>query len=128
MTWVVALNDKKAMTITNNFQKNLDDSNCKSNQIQVDKGSEFYNRSMKLWLQDSDIEIHSTYNEKKSVVAGRFNRNVKSKIYKYLTSASKNLYIDKFDDIDNEYNNPYSTIKMKPVDIQPNTYIDLNMG
>ena len=116
------------MTITNNFQKNLDDSNCKSNQIQVDKGSEFYNRSMKLWLQDSDIEIHSTYNEKKSVVAGRFNRNVKSKIYKYLSSASKNLYIDKFDDIDNEYNNPYSTIKMKPVDIQPNTYIDLNIG
>ena len=41
-----------------------------------------------------------------------------------MTSISKNVYIDKLDDIVNEYNNTYRTIKMKPVDVKDNTYID----
>ena len=49
-TWVVPLKDKKGITITNPFQKILDESNRKPNKIWVDKGSEFYNRSMKSWL------------------------------------------------------------------------------
>ena len=50
---------------------------------------------------------------------------MKNKIYKYMTSISKNVYLDKSDDIVNKYNNTYhSTIKMKPVDIKPSTYID----
>ena len=64
-------------------------------------------------------------NEGKSVVAERFIRTLKNKIYKYMTSVSKNVYIDKLDDIVNEYNNTYHrTIKMKPVDVKDNTYID----
>ena len=60
----------------------------------------------------------------KSVVE-RFIRTLENKIYKYLTSVSKNVYIDKLDDIVNEYNNTYHrTIKMKPVDVEDNTYID----
>ena len=61
----------------------------------------------------------------KSVVAERFIRTLKAKIYKYMTSLLKNAYIDKLDDIMSEYNNTYHrTIKMKPVDVKDNTYID----
>ena len=69
--------------------------------------------------------MYSTNNEGKSVVAERFIRTLKNKIYKYMTSISKNVYIDKLDDIVNKYNNTYhSTIKMKPVDVKSSTYID----
>ena len=69
--------------------------------------------------------MYSTHNEGKSVVAERFIRTIKSKIYKYMTSISKNVYINKLDDIVNEYNNTYhTTIKMKPIDVKVNTYIN----
>ena len=91
----------------------------------VNKGSKFYNDYFKKWLKDNDIEMYSVHNEEKSVVAERFIRTLKTKIYKYMTSVSKNVYIDKLDDIVNEYNNTYHrTIKMKPVDVKDNTYID----
>ena len=68
--------------------------------------------------------MNSTHNEGKSVVAERFIRTIKNKIYKYITSISKNVYIDKLDDIVNEYDNAYHrTIKMKPTDVKDNTYI-----
>ena len=97
----------------------------KPNKIWVDKESEFYNGSFKKWLKDNDIDMYSIHNEGKSVVAERFIRTLKSKIYKYVTSISKNVYIDKLDDIVDEYNNTYHrTIKMKPIDVKDNTYID----
>ena len=69
--------------------------------------------------------MHSTYNEGKSVAPERFIRTLKNKIYKYMISILKNVYIDKLDDIVHEYNNTYNrTIKMKPVDVKDNTYID----
>ena len=68
--------------------------------------------------------MYSIHNEGKSLVAERFIRTIKNKIYKYMTSISKNVYIDKLYDIVNKYNNTYhSTIKMKPVDVKPSTYI-----
>ena len=82
---------------------------------------------MKSWLQDNDIEMYSTHNKGKSVVAERFIRTLKNKIYKHMTSISKNGYIDKLTDIVNKYNNSYhSTIKMKSVDLKSSTYIDFN--
>ena len=88
------------------------------NQIKlwVDKGSEFYNYSFEKQLKDSDIEMYSVHNEGKSAVAERFIRTSKTKIYKYRTSVSKNVYIHKY-----AY---HRTIKMKPVDVKDNTYID----
>ena len=69
--------------------------------------------------------MYSTNNEGKSVAAKRFIRTLKIKIYEYMTSVSKNVYIDKLDDIVNEYNNTYhTTIKMKPIDVKDNTYIN----
>ena len=71
------------------------------------------------------VEMYSIHNEGKYVVAERFIRTLKTKIYKYMTSISKNVCINKLDDIVNQYNNTYhATIKMKPVDIKDNTYID----
>ena len=69
--------------------------------------------------------MYSSHKEGKSVVAERFIRTVKNKIYKYMTSVSKNAYIDKLDDIVNKYNNRYNNIiKIKPIDVKSNTYID----
>ena len=68
--------------------------------------------------------MHSINNEGKSVVVERFIRTLKTKIYKYMTSASKNVYIDKSDYIVGEYNTYNRTIKMKPVDVEDNKYID----
>ena len=82
------------------FQIILKESNCKPNKIWLDEGSEFYNSSFKKWLKDNDIEMYSTNNEGKSVFAERFIRTLKNKIYKCMTSISKNVYIDKIDDID----------------------------
>ena len=67
--WLVPLKDKKGITITNAFQKILTECNRKPNKIWEDKGSGFYNKLMKSWLQDNQIEMYSTHNEGKSVVA-----------------------------------------------------------
>ena len=123
--WVFPLKDKKGISIVKAFQSILKQSNSKPNKIWVDKRSEFYNAYFKKWLRDNDIVMYSTHNEGKSVVAERFIRTLKSKIYKYMTSVSKNVYIDKLDDIVDEYNNTYhTTIKMKPIDVKDNTYIN----
>ena len=126
-SWVVLLKYKKDVSIVNAFQKNLDDSNRKPNKIWVDKGSEFYNRSVKSWLQDNDVVMYSAHNEGKSAVSERFIRTLKNTIYKYMTSVSKNVYIDKLDDMIDEFNNTHHrTIKMKPIDIKNNTYINID--
>ena len=124
-TWVIPLKDKKSISIANGFQKIINDSKIKPNKIWLDKGSEFYNNSFKKWLQDNDIVMYSTNNKGKTVVAERFIKTLKNKIYKYMTAISKNVYIDRLDDIAMEYYNTYHTsIKMKPIDVKDNTYID----
>ena len=72
------------MIIINAFQKILDESGRKPNETWVDEGSEFYNRSMKLCLEDNGMEMYSTHNKGKSK---RFIRTLKNKIYKYVTSV-----------------------------------------
>ena len=92
----------KKYTITNTFQKVLDG----------------------LLFQNNYIEMHSMHNEEKSVAAERFIRTLKNKIYKYMTSILKNMYINKLDDMLNRYNTTYhNTIKMKAVDIKSSSYI-----
>ena len=69
--------------------------------------------------------MYSTNNGRNSVVSERLIRTLKTKIYKYMAAISKNVYIYKFDDTVNEYNNKYHvTIKMKPIDVKDNTFID----
>ena len=98
----------KGAAIVDAFQKILKECNGRQpNKIWVDKRSEFYNNYFKKWLKDNDIEMYSI------------------QINKYMTSISKNVYIDELDDIVDEYNNTYCrTIKIKPVNAKDNTYIN----
>ena len=119
------MKDKRGIAITHAFQKVLDECNCKPNKIWVYKSSEFYNRSMKSWLEKNTIEMYSAHNEGKSVAAERFSRTLRNIIYKYMTSTPKNVYIDKLDDVVNKYNNTYHrTTKIRLVDVKSSTYID----
>ena len=87
------MKDKKGVSIVDAFQKTLDISELKPNKIWVDKRSKFYNSSFK-WLKGNDTEMYLIHNEGKSVVPERFIRTLKNIIYKYMTSVSKNMYID----------------------------------
>ena len=78
---------KKFLKIFNAFQNILDDSTRKANKTQVDKSSEFLTVFYKKLVKDNDIEIYSTGNEGKSVVAERFIRTFKKKSYKHMTLA-----------------------------------------
>ena len=75
--FVAPLKDKKDVTITNDFQQILDKSGYKTSKIWVDQGSKFYNNHFKKWLKNNNIEMYSTHNEGKSVVAKRFIRTLK---------------------------------------------------
>ena len=125
--WVVPLEDNKGVSIVNAYQSIFKKSNRKPNKIWVDQGSEFYNNIFKKFLKDNDISMYSTYNEGKSVVAERFIRTLKNRIYKHMTAISKNVYFDVLDDIVDEYNNIYNkTIKMKPADVGDNSFAKYN--
>ena len=99
----------------------------KPNKIWVDQGSEFYNNTFKDFLKINNIEMYSTYNEVKSVVAERFIRTLKNKIFKHMTAISKNVYFDMLDAIVNKYNNTvYRTIKTKHIDVTDDYYAEYN--
>ena len=125
---VVPLKDKKGISIVNAFNKIIKQSNRKPNKIWVAQRGEFYNNVFKKWLPDNDIIMYSTYNEGKSVVAERFIRTLKNKLYKHMTANGKHVYYDVLDDVVDKYNSTkHSTIKMKPIDVGDNNkrvYID----
>ena len=82
---------------------------------------------LKKWLKGNKIEMYSTHNEEKSIVAERFIRTLKNKIYKHMTAISKNVNFDVLDDIVDKYNNTYhKTIKMKPKDIKSDLFAEYN--
>ena len=99
------MKDKKGIRIVNVFNKIIKQSGRKPNKIWVDQGGEFYNNVFKKWLSDNDIIMYSTYNEGKSVVAERFIRTLKNKLYKHMTATSKNVYYGVLDDVVNKCNN-----------------------
>ena len=71
--------------------------------------------------------MFSTYNEGNSVVAERFIRTLKNKIFKHMTAISKNVYFDVLDDIVNKYNNTvHRTIKTKPIDVTSDSDAEYN--
>ena len=122
--WVVLIKDKKVTSIVNAFQKIISKGR-KPNKIWVDQGSEFYHNYFKDFLKTNNVEMYSTYNEGKSVVAERFIRTLKNKIFKHMTAISKNVYFDVLDDIVDKYNNTSrKTIKMKPIDVTGDSYAE----
>ena len=86
------------------LKKILSDSNRKPNKIWVDQGSELYNNTFKDFLKINNIEIYSTYNEGKSVVAERFIRTLKNNIFEHIAAILKNVYFDVLDDTADKYN------------------------
>ena len=132
--WVVPLKDKKETSIVNAFKKIISkESKAESKgprkpiKIWVDQGSKFYNQSFKDFLKINNVEMFSTFNERKSVVAERFNRTLKNKISKHMTAISKNVYFDVLDDIVDKYNNTvHRTIKMKTIDVTYDSYVEYN--
>ena len=115
--WVIPVKDKKGTSIVNAFQKIITKGR-KSNKIWVHQGSEFYNQSSKDFLKINNIEMYSTCNEGKSVVAERFIITLKNKMFKHMTAISKNIYFFALDDIVNKYNSTvHRAIKMKPIDV-----------
>ena len=88
------MKDKKGIKITNAFQKFLKESNRKTKQnMGIDKGSEFSNRSMKSFLQNNNTEMYSIHNEETSVIAKRFIRTLENKMCKYMTAISKKIIL-----------------------------------
>ena len=103
----------------------MSSSDRKRNKIWVDHGSEFYNNKFKSFLKENGIEMYSNFNEGKSVVAERFIKTFKNKIYKHMTYIGKNVYFDMLDDIVDKYNNSYhSSIKMRPKDFTFVEYVE----
>ena len=93
----------------------------------VDEGGEFYNKLFKRFLTINNIEMYSAYNEEKSVVAERFIRTLKNKLFKHMTAVSKNVSFDVLDNIVNKYNNfVHRSIKMKPIDLTSESYAKHN--
>ena len=125
--WVIPIKDKKGTSIVNAFKKIISEGQRKPNKTWVDQGSEFYNNTFKDFLKMNNIEMYSTYNEGKSVVAERFIRTLKNKIFKHMTTISKNVYIDVLNDIVNKYNKTvHKTIKVKPNDVTGDSYVEYN--
>ena len=119
--WAIPIKDKRGTSIVNIFKKIISEGQKKPNKIWVDQGSEFYNQSFKDFLKINNIEMYSTYNEGKSVVAERFIRTLKN----IVTTISKNVYIDVLNHIVNKYNNAvHRTIKMKPIDVTRDSYAE----
>ena len=115
--FVVPLKDKKGASVVKGFEKIVSESGRQRNKIWVYQGSEFYNKVFKNWLKDEGIEMYSTYNEGKSVVAERFIRTLKNKLYKHMTAIGKNVYC--LDDVVEKYNDAINkSIGMKPKNIK----------
>ena len=124
--WVVPFKDKRGISIVNAFQKLISKGN-KPNKMCVDQGGEFYNNLLKRFLKINNIEMYSTCNEEKSVVAERFIRTLKNKISKHMTTVWKNVYFAVLDNIVNKYNiTVHRGIKMKPIDVTSDSYVEHN--
>ena len=124
--WFFPLKDKRGITIVDAFREIISKGR-KPNKIWVNQGGGFYNNLFKRFLKTNSIEMYSTYNEGKSVVAERFIRTLEKKIFKYMTAASKNVYFDVLDSVVNKYNNTvYRSIEMKPIDVTPDSYANEN--
>ena len=103
--WVNTLKDTKGKTVLNAFIETANESNRKPNKLWVDQGREFYNKLMQEWLDNNDILIYSTHNEGKSVIAERFIKTLKYKIYKRMTVNDSKSFFPYFNKLVDQYNN-----------------------
>ena len=121
--WVVPLKDKTGKSVTEAFAGVVGQRLGQSprpqarhpNNLWVDEGTEFYNKTFKKFLEDNKINMYHTFNFGKAVVVERFNRTLKQIMWKYFTTNNTNTYLDKLPDMVNKYNNTkHSSTKMSP--------------
>ena len=89
--FVILLKSKTGSAVVDAFEEILNKTGRKPNKIWVDQGKEFYNKDMKRWLVDKGIDMYSRYKEGKSVIAQRFIRTLKNKLYKHMTAVSSDV-------------------------------------
>ena len=112
--WSVPLIDKTGKSMTRAFDTIV--GKRKPSKLWVDRGGEFYNRAMDRWLEENGIERYSTYNEGKAVVVERFNRTLKTRMWKYMSANTTYRYIDVLDELLRKYNSSYHrSIRMTPI-------------
>ena len=104
--WVVPLKNKSGETLVNGFQSILDLGRS-PRKLQTDKGTEFLNRNFQSLLKENGIHFFTTNSELKANVVERFNRTLKTRIWKYFTAKNNCVYIDILQDIVHGYNNSY---------------------
>lgn len=125
---IAPLKGERVISFTNAIQKIWGNFCRTPNKIWVDKGNDFYNSSIKSRLHNNNIEIYSTRNDGQPGVAERFVKTIKIKACMHMTSASKNIYNDKSDKIVVKYINIFRIkIKVKPINVNSNTYVDLKL-
>ena len=125
---IAPLKGERVISFTNAIQKIWGNFCRTPNKIWVDKGNDFYNSSIKSRLHNNNTEIYSTRNDGQPGVAERFVKTIKIKACMHMTSASKNIYNDKSDKIVVKYINIFHIkIKVKPINVNSNTYVDLKL-
>lgn len=113
--WIVPLKDKKGETVAAAFKK-IFSKGRKPKRLWVDKGKEYYNKSVKELLNSEGIEMYSTENEEKSMICERWNRTIKTKMWKRFTAQNSTEYLDMLPGLVEEYNNTkHRSIGMTPV-------------
>ena len=119
--WVVPVKTKSGPNVTAAF-KSILDKGRKPQKLHTDRGLEFYNENFQRLLKQNNIKHYSTYSNMKASIVERFNRTLKSTMWKYFSAASTYKWTDKLQDFVDSYNNTiHRTIKMKPKDVTNKT-------
>lgn len=115
--WAVPVKNKSGNSVFNAFTKIINDSARQPKNIWVDEGTEFYNSTFTKWLNKNGVKIYSTYEDFHNSVVERFNRTLKTKMWKRFTAENTRRWIDMLDELVDTYNNSvHSTIKMTPLE------------
>ena len=116
--WAIPLRTKQGVEVAQAIKDIFETSQRMPKRIQTDQGKEFYNTSVKRLLNEHDIELFSVMSPKKCALVERWNRTLKSKIWKYFTSRNTYKWLEVLPKIVNAYNrSKHRTIKMKPADV-----------
>ncbi|XP_044599175.1 uncharacterized protein LOC123275250 [Cotesia glomerata] len=115
--WTVPIKRKTGVEVTSAMKSVLEQGRVPKN-LHVDQGKEFYNTEFKKLMKRHDINLYSTYSNMKASIVERFNRTLKTKMWREFSARGSYKWIDMLAELVNTYNNTkHRTIKMKPIDV-----------
>ena len=113
--WAVPLKNKSGPEVTQALRQILRKNKCKK--LWVDSGREFYNKNVYKLLKENDIEMYSTNNDEKCSVVERWNRTIKTQLWRYFSANGTQKYIDILQPLIDKYNSTkHRSIGMSPLD------------